>query len=43
MGRMAYLLIAVVLLLFIATVRFHFMPGRFGDRVSIEFVSPWGR
>jgi len=38
---MAWLLAAALVLLFLATVRFHFMPGRFGDHVTIEFVAPW--
>ena len=41
MGRMAWLLVAVVVLFFLTSVRVHYMPGQFGDRVSIEFVAPW--
>jgi hypothetical protein len=41
MGRMGWLLVAAAVLLFLTTVRFHFMPGRFGDHISIEFVAPW--
>jgi hypothetical protein len=41
MGRMAWLLVAAVLVLLLTTVRFHYLPGQFGDRVSFELVAPW--
>lgn len=41
MGRMAWLFLAAVVLLFLTSVRVHYMPGQFGDHVSIEFVAPW--
>jgi hypothetical protein len=41
MGRIGWLLVAVLALLFMTTARFHHLPGRFGERVSIEFVPPW--
>ena len=41
MGRMGWLFVAAVVLLVLTTVRFHYMPGQFGDHVTIEFVAPW--
>jgi hypothetical protein len=41
MGRMAWLLVAVLVLLIVTTVRIHYLPGRFGDHVTFEFVAPW--
>jgi hypothetical protein len=41
MGLMSWLLIALALLLLMSSVRVHFLPGQFGDHVSIDFVAPW--
>jgi len=43
MGWKAWLLVAAIVGLFLSTVRIHFMPGRFGDQVTFEFVKPWSR
>ena len=41
MGKMAWLLVAIVVLLVVTSVRVHYMPGQFGEHISIEFVAPW--
>jgi hypothetical protein len=41
MGRIAWLLTAVLVLLILTTVRVHYMPGQLGDHVTFEFVPPW--
>ena len=38
---MAWLFVIVVVLLFMTTVRVHYLPGRFGENISIDFVAPW--
>jgi hypothetical protein len=41
MGWMSWLLIVLAVLLIISSARVHFLPGQFGDHVSIDFVAPW--
>ena len=41
MGRMGWLFVAAMVLLFLTSVRVHFLPGQFGEHISIDFVAPW--
>ena len=42
MGRVTWLLIALVVLLTMTCVRIHHYPGgMFGESISVEFVLPW--
>jgi hypothetical protein len=43
MGWKVWLLVAAGVALFMASVRFHYMPGQLGDHVTMEFVAPWRR
>ena len=43
MGWKVWLLAAAAVALFLSTVRFHYLPGHFGDHVTFEFVAPWDR
>jgi hypothetical protein len=43
MGWKSWLLIVGAVVLIVSSVRLHYMPGRFGDGVSLEFVAPWNR
>ena len=41
MGRLGWLLVALLLLFFLTSVRFHNVPGKFGESWSVEIVPPW--
>jgi hypothetical protein len=41
MGWKVWLLAAGAAVFLLTSVRLHFMPGQFGDRVTFEFVAPW--
>ena len=41
MGRVSWLLVGLAVLFCLTCLRLHYLPGRFGDTVSIEFAPPW--
>jgi hypothetical protein len=41
MSWKAWVLVAGAIVFLLTSVRLHFLPGQFGDRVSFEFVAPW--
>jgi hypothetical protein len=41
MGRLSWLFVGILVLLFLTCVRFHHLPGTWGESWSIEFVPPW--